>query len=553
MRISSPTAAADFASLMRHWCERDALPHGLCIFVAEGDLLFTNSQFFRLCDIDEKANRATHIRDLLQSVENLPLRSAMTQLIETPLGFGEPSPPLQATENAFVTLACERNPSGHYTLLVEEVANPTADVLAVCPTEIDDLTGLFNRKGFRAAAQLKLQDLDVEGAFLFIDLDRFKAINDTLGHAMGDRVLQVVADRIRAAISEHDIAARLSGDEFAVLYVGGNRPTTAQKVARRICQTLAEPLRVDGQTVYVGASVGIAVYPFDGVAFDELLTYSDLAMYAVKSEEKGNYRFFEPRLAKQATERRLMEVELRKAIEGNQLELYYQPLMDLSRGKLVGFEALVRWRSPTRGLVPPADFIPTAEQSGLILPLGDWVLGEACKEAQQWHDDLIVAVNVSALQLRNRNFFTTVKSIIDVSGIDPRRLELEITESALMSDNVSTIAVLHQLRDLGIRIALDDFGTGYSSINYLRRFPFDKIKIDRSFVSGIDQGKPGNSLVKMIAALGSSLGIPTTAEGVETEGERQSVSSAGCTQMQGYLFSHPLPARDVIQFINRFR
>ena len=379
-----------------------------------------------------------------------------------------------------------------------------------------------------------------EIALLYLDLDRFKPINDTFGHGVGDSVLRIVTDRIEQIIRPHDILARLGGDEFALLQTMGAQPSGARTLARRIIEAVSKPILVDGHTVGVGISIGVAVAPFDAETSASLVQAADLAMYDAKKAGRSQVRFFEPRMNERLQQRRCIEAELATAIEENQFELAYQPVKDVVSDRVVAVEALVRWNHPTLGRVSPERFIPVAEESGLIVRLGEWVLRQACRDATGWSRDTRVAVNVSAVQLRQRQFVATVANALVDAGLPAERLELEVTETALIADAELTVAILTELRSHGVRIALDDFGTGYSSINYLRRFPFDKIKIDRSFVSGIEQNSESMALVRMIAALGTSLSVATTAEGVETEDELDVVRKAGCSQIQGYLLSKPV-------------
>jgi diguanylate cyclase (GGDEF)-like protein len=378
-----------------------------------------------------------------------------------------------------------------------------------------------------------------------LDLDRFKNVNDTLGHPAGDRLLQMVTERLQRVARETDTVARMGGDEFAIVQAGIAQPSDATALALRTIEEVSKPYTIEEQHLIIGTSVGIAVGPEDGTTPDQLLRNADLALYRAKDDGRGTFRFFERGMDAQMQDRRAMEVELRGALIRNEFEVHYQPVMDLARDDVRGFEALLRWRHPQRGLLPPGDFIPLAEEIGFIVPLGEWVLNQACREAASWPDDLEVAVNLSPVQFGTPGLVQVVNGALSSSGLDPARLELEITETTLLQDNEQTLSTLYQLRELGVRIAMDDFGTGYSSLSYLQSFPFDKIKIDRSFISDIADGTGSLNIVRAVAAMAKGLGMSTTAEGVETMEQLQAVRSEGCGMVQGYLFSKPLPASEI--------
>jgi diguanylate cyclase (GGDEF)-like protein len=419
----------------------------------------------------------------------------------------------------------------------------------------DALTQLPNRVLLRekmAEGLARVEQMGEAMAVFYLDLDNFKGINDTLGHPIGDKLLGTVADRIRGAVGEHDTVARLGGDEFAILQRSSN-PHAAGQLARRLVELMSEPMEIDGQEINTGVSVGIAFAPNDGEAADHLMKCADLALYRAKAEGRGTFRFFEQDMDARIQQRRALEVDLRRALASGEFSLAYQPQINLARNELVAVEALLRWNHAERGPVPPSEFIPLAEEMGLIIPLGEWVLRQACTEASRWPDPIKVAVNLSPVQFRNRGLVTTVTQALASARLAPHRLELEITEAVLLQDNETTVTMLHQLRALGVRVAMDDFGTGYSSLSYLRSFPFDKIKIDRSFIKDIERNRDSAVIIKAIAGLGTSLGIETTAEGIETQEQMEIVRRAGCTEMQGYLASPPRPAADVPNLIARFR
>ncbi|MEA2794063.1 MAG: hypothetical protein QOI87_1443 [Bradyrhizobium sp.] len=378
-----------------------------------------------------------------------------------------------------------------------------------------------------------------------LDLDQFKAVNDTFGHPGGDKLLKIVADRLRGIVRETDTIARTGGDEFVIVQAPILDPADATSLAQRIIGLMSEPFDIDGHQAVIGASIGIAVGPGDGLRPDRLLRNADLALYRAKADGRGTFHFFEPAMDLQMQTRRIMEQDLRKALPAGEFELYYQPVVNLASNEISGFEALIRWNHPTKGLIAPAAFIPLAEEIGFIVPMGDWVIRQACATAAQWPGDLHVAVNISAVQFRSSGLMQVIVGALAASGLHPTRLEIEITESVLLQNRETTLAVLHQLRSLGIRIAMDDFGTGYSSLTYLQCFPFDKIKIDRSFVKDITENTGSLNIVRAVAALANGMGMTATAEGVETREQLDKITSEGCTEMQGYLFSRPLPAHEI--------
>lgn len=388
---------------------------------------------------------------------------------------------------------------------------------------------------------------------LCLDLDNFKQVNDTLGHAVGDELLCAVAERLGACVREVDTVARLGGDEFAIIQADTQRPEDAERLARRIVECVAEPYEFDGQRVVIGCSIGISLSPGDGTSGEKLLKNADVALYRAKSEGRGIWRFFETEMDESLQKRRALELDLREALNRNEFQLFYQPLYDVDLDKICGFEALLRWRHPVHGLVSPEQFISVAEEIGIIIPLGEWVLQQACQEAVLWPDDLKVAVNVSSVQFRSPRLLEAFSSALARSKLPPERLELEITESVLLTNNGETTETLHKLRALGLRIALDDFGTGYSSLSYLRSFPFDKLKIDQSFVRDLTDAEGSKVIVRAIVSLGKSLGMRITAEGVQTIAQLNYVAAEGCNEVQGYFFSRPIPASEIPSIIRACR
>jgi diguanylate cyclase (GGDEF)-like protein len=408
----------------------------------------------------------------------------------------------------------------------------------------DTLTGLPNRVSFGDQIRASLARVSRGRHFALhsIDLDRFKEVNDTLGHPIGDQILKQVASRLTGLLRDDDHVTRLGGDEFAVIQSDVSDPAHAAVLATRMIASLSEPFEFDGHTVVIGATVGIAFAPADGTDADELLKKSDMALYRAKAESRGTFCLFEKGMDSRLRERRELEGDLRTAISQGQFELHYQPILNLATRGIAAFEALIRWHHPTRGLVQPNDFIATAEETGLIIPVGEWVLRQACRDAAGWPDGIKVAVNLSAAQFKRGDLVSVVTSALATSGLAPERLELEITESVLLNDEDWVLSVLQSLRALGVRIALDDFGTGYSSLSYLRTFPFSKIKIDRAFVSDIARTADGLAIVQATIQLSEKLGMITTAEGVETLDQMNILDSEGCTEVQGFHISRAVPA-----------
>jgi diguanylate cyclase (GGDEF)-like protein/PAS domain S-box-containing protein len=385
----------------------------------------------------------------------------------------------------------------------------------------------------------------VHVAVLCLDLDRFKDVNDAHGHPVGDLLLKAVADRLRPCIRDTDMVARLGGDEFAIMQAGASQPTDATALASRLIEVIGAPYELGGAQITVELSIGIALAPGDGLDPSQLLKNADLALYRAKSDGHGLYRFFEPEMDARMQRRRMLEIDLRSAIANGQFELFYQPLVDMKTEYVTGFEALLRWHHPERGMILPLDFIAVAEETGLIVQIGDWVLRQACAEAAAWPSGVKIAVNLSPVQFKNKGLLLSVVSALAASGLSPNRLELEITESVLLQDGDMILATLNELRELGVRISMDDFGTGYSSLSYLRKFPFDKIKIDRTFIFDMSDHDESLAIVRAVIAMGSGLGIATTAEGVETPEQFKQLKLEGCTEVQGYLFSPPRPAAAV--------
>src|SRR6185437_8265479 len=416
----------------------------------------------------------------------------------------------------------------------------------------DGLTGLPNRNLLRQQMDeilLHTRRSAEKVAVLVLGLDNFKSVNDTLGHGVGDKLLRGVAKRLRSMLRDEDVLARLNSDEFAIVQTVVTRPEDVVLLSRRLLEAIGDPYLLEGQSVVIGATIGIAMAPGDGEDSEKLLKNADLALTRAKTESRGTFSFFEAGMDARAQSRRKIEVELRDAIQNGVLKPHYQPLVDLSSGRITGFEALVRWPHPDRGMVSPGEFIPVAEETGLINALGVMMLQRACTDAAQWPDDVCVAVNLSPAQFRTSNLLSIVMDTLKQSGLSPKRLELEITETLLLEKSSQVLASLHALRALGVRVSMDDFGTGYSSLSYLRSFPFDKIKVDQSFVRGLDSNRDAQAIIRSIASLGKGLGVTITAEGVETEAELSCLRAEGCHEGQGFLFSRARPNAEIVELL----
>ncbi len=411
----------------------------------------------------------------------------------------------------------------------------------------DALTNLPNRALFHEKLKQELERITAGAqlAVLYIDIDEFKSVNDTLGHLIGDELLKSVAASLSQCAAASDFVARLGGDEFAIVQTAVKTPADVTKLVTRVFDAIREPYECLGHQVTTDASIGIALAPQHGGDLDQILKNADLAMYAAKSAGRRTYRFFEPAMDAQVRARHILEVELRQAITDGALEVYYQPCISLEDNKITGCEALLRWRHSERGMISPAEFIPIAEDTGLINQLGEWVLTTACAEAATWPEDIKLAVNVSPVQFKSGTFALKIVAALAASGLAANRLELEITEAVLIRDDEAALAILHQLRAIGVRIALDDFGTGYSSLSYLQRFPFDKIKIDRCFVNDLGEPDGSSSIVQAIVNIAAARRMTTTAEGVETRQQQELLRALGCAEMQGYLFSPARPAAEL--------
>jgi diguanylate cyclase (GGDEF)-like protein len=516
----------------------DNMNQGLCLFDADNRLVIANRRFAELFGPVEPG----------ASAASLLVGSGLGGLMKHALARQSAvfSCDLPDGRNIAVTQRPIR--TGGWVATYEDItARRETEAKLAHMARHDQLTGLANRLLFREHMVQVLGHAQAPEtiAVLCLDLDGFKLINEGFGHGAGDLVLHTVARRLRDCTRESDLVVRLGSDEFVVVQGGTRQPAAAMTLAHRLIAAVAEPIEVDGQQVVIGTSIGIAVCEAATDTAEMLLRSADIALHRAKADGRGTFQFFEPDMDMLAQARRKLEVDLRGALALDQFELFYQPLVGARNGEIEGFEALVRWRRSEQGLISPAIFIPVAEEIGLIGALGEWVINRACCEAAAWPGELMVAVNLSPAQFRNGALVEQVQAALQLSGLPAGRLELEITESVLLQDEPSVMNTLFGLRNLGVRIAMDDFGTGYSSLSYLRRFPFDKIKIDQSFVQGVVDHDDCRAIVRAVIGLGHSLGIAVNAEGVETSEQRDVLRAEGCGQLQGYLFSKPRPAADI--------
>ena len=536
---------------------------GLCLHGRDGRLEIFNLQFCSILGINPADIRpGMSIRNILEvsvAAGNYPGRDlenvvAERQAFIDRLETGSLLIPL--AKGRLVSIMHCPMPTGGWVATYEDVTDRrAADAKIAYMARHDALTGLPNRLVLNERIEQALIEAGRgrHAALLCLDLDDFKRVNDTLGHPVGDGLLIAVSDRLRACLREVDTLARVGGDEFVVVQSGILRPEDAKLLAERIIDLIQQPFVIDGHQIITGITIGLALIPNDGTDQSTILKNADIALYRAKGDERGTLCFFEAEMDLRLQLRRQLELDMRAGLTNNEFELFYQPLVGLESKQVVGFEALIRWRHPERGMISPGEFIPVAEETGLIVPLGEWVIKQACREASSWPGTIKVAVNLSPNQFKSKNLVPTVIQSLEESGLAASRLELEVTETLLLQDNESTLRMLHELRALGTRIAMDDFGTGYSSLSYLRSFPFDKIKIDQSFVRDLSQRNDSIQIVRAIKGLCAGLGMMTTAEGVETDDQFDTICAEGCTEVQGFLFSPPRPAFEVPAMMERVR
>jgi diguanylate cyclase (GGDEF)-like protein len=538
------------------------IPQGLVLYDASARIIICNQRYIEMFGLSpEVVKQGCTMQRLISHrketgsfdgdvdefcdaiIRNVSLGKGTRQLTEAPGGRA-------------IEIVNQPLKGGGWVATIEDITQRTrADEKIAHMAHYDALTDLPNRLLFRERLEQALKAIrpGERLAVMYIDIDEFKSINDALGHPIGDELLQGVADRLRGCLKETDVAARLGGDEFAVIQTAIKSQSETTHLVDCIHAAIRAPFECTGHLITTDASIGIALAPGDGLDIDQLLKNADLALYGAKGDGRRTYRFFEAGMDARAKARRSLELELRQAINDGSLEAYYQPVVTLDHDKVSCCEALLRWRHPERGMISPAEFIPIAEETGLINQLGHWVLHTACAEAANWPDDIRVAVNVSPVQFKSQTLALNVAAALAASGLAASRLELEITEAVLIRDDEVALEVLHQLRALGVRIALDDFGTGYSSLSYLQRFPFDKIKIDRSFVKDITSAVASSSIVEAVVNIAAASNMTTTAEGVETEQQKELLRVLGCTEMQGYLFSPAIPAVEIRQLLRSHR
>jgi len=532
----------------------ESISQGLCMYDADGRIIMFNERYAKMTGTRSEKLLGRSLLDLIKDRKDAgdfqgDPQSYFDKIVAA-IRAGQSNSTVIITPNGRVFRVIDRPiKGGGWVATLEDVTDwQEAQAKISHMAQHDALTDLPNRRLFRDELDHALHRLarDEQVAVLSLDLDHFKEVNDSLGHPIGDALLTEVAQRLTQSIRQGDTVARLGGDEFALVQVGMDlKASEAAALATRLIETISTPYKIEGNEIIIGASIGIAIAPVDGVSPDHLMQNADIALYRAKSDGRNTFRFFQVGMDSQTQARRLLMLELRTALIRSEFEVYYQPIHDLKQNRIICFEALVRWQHPSRGLVSPAEFIPLAEESGLIVQIGEWVLKKACLDAASWPDSISVAVNLSPVQFRNRHLVANVRSALIASGLSSDRLELEITEAVLLQDVESNLAILHELREMGISVAIDDFGTGYSSLSYLQSFPFDKIKIDQSFIRSISSNKDALAIVRAVAGLGKSLGIRTLAEGVETDEQLSMLRSEGCFEMQGFLFDKPRPADEI--------
>ncbi len=529
------------------------MSEGLCLFSAEEQVILYNQRFSHILGIDPTAIRpGVSLRSFLTlrqeaCTEPHELGYAVEQELAAFRTHVRTPGVVVSTERVWsgrtIATNINRLHEGGWVMTVQDITEKKRIERQIVHLALyDALTELHNRSSFNEQCESRIQ-ADIPCALLYLDLDRFKPINDTLGHAAGDRVLQTVAERIRGQLRKQDAGARLGGDEFAVLLSGCDSVKAAETVANRLLLEIQRPIHCGPATITVSASVGIALAPQHGTSTIDFHRNADFALYNAKEAGRGCFRLFDDSLQVTFQQRRSLERDLRLALSNNELSLHYQPVVDLQRNVVTSFEALLRWQSPTRGNVSPGEFIPFAEEVGIMPELGDWVLRTACAEAASWGNSICISVNLSPTQFRLPNLVERVSVALADSGLAPERLELEITETAMIGDLPGARAILNELRSMGIQIAMDDFGTGYSSLSFLRTLPFTRIKIDRSFVQDLDTKPEAVAIIRAVTGLCLGLGVSATAEGVETERQLEILREEGCGEVQGYLIQRPAEAR----------
>lgn len=532
------------------------MSQGLVMFDAEGRVIICNQRYLDMYGHAHVQPGCTLAELLRQRVETGSFAGdpmAYAQAIITRAAAAKTETRIiEISDGRTIAIANQPMPAGGWVATHEDItARRQAEKQIAYLARHDTLTDLPNRARLREwlTHALTQSHRGRPLAVLHIDLDHFMTLNDSLGHPIGDELLRAVGERLRANVGDNDLVARIGGDEFAVALSDISAASEAAAITTRICDAIRVPYEIAGHTLMVDSSVGISLAPDDGSDADALIKNADLALSRAKSEGRGIYRFFEPEMDARTQARRKIELALKNALPRDEFELFYQPIVNLKTNQITSFEALLRWHHPERGLILPTEFVPVAEEIGLIAPIGDWVIYQSCKEAATWPEHLKVAINLSPAHLARSNIIALITGALAAARLPANRVELEVTEAVLLHATENTLATLHQLRDMGVRIALDDFGTGYSSLSYLRSFPFDKLKIDRSFIKDIGENEESVAIIEAIAMLARALNVTTTAEGVETEQQLREIRRLGFTEMQGFLFSQPLP-RAKVQPVN---
>jgi diguanylate cyclase (GGDEF)-like protein len=551
--------SADIERLNHHFNAMLAhMPQGLCFFNAAQELVVSNALYAELYGFSPEDIRPgmsllrLHEMRIEQGVidtQDGDYAARMLFEIET---VGRSEGTVKLSDGRVVSINANKLPSGGWIATHLDVTDSRKAEARIAHMALHDaLTGLPNRVSFQQEMDRRLAHDDPAEpiALLCLDLDQFKTVNDTLGHATGDELLKEVATRLKECVGDAAHVSRLGGDEFAVIVAGDCVPESLALLCQSIIGNLSAPYDIGGHALRIGASIGLAVSPADGSNPQSLLIAADMALYRAKFAGRGSFRFYEPEMDAETQRQRLLENDLQKALGEDEFELHFQPILDLHQDRITGFEALLRWNHPTRGNISPAEFIPLAEKTGFITEIGAWVLRNAAVQAMTWPADLKVAVNLSPYQFRTKGLLYDVTSALTQARLPASRLELEITEQLMLENTDAVLGMLHDLRALGIRICMDDFGTGYSSLSYLRKFPFDKVKIDRSFVQGVNEAPESIAIIRAITRLAGALGLATTAEGVETPRERDFVQAEGCDEAQGFLIAAPMPSRDVLSFL----
>ena len=563
-------------SILKNWAKRRHLAenrmmrfetaiqnmrHGISMFDAEGKLVICNPTYLELYNL--RSNEIVPGISIDEIFEMRNRNGAAPKIkgvvgshsLEGTREVQDGGSEFELENGRYVSIDRKMMPDGSWVSIHMDITEKKAAEAKISHMAFHDaLTGLANRRQLLEYFQRSLSRTKrgESLAALCIDLDHFKPINDSLGHSFGDKLLCAVAERISSITRGRDMVARVGGDEFFIIQVAQQQPASAIALSQRLVDIISHPFEIDGHSVVLGTSIGVSLAPSDGTDPETLFKNADLAMYQSKSRGRGRFSFFEQTMDDKAHERHQLERDLRKAIVAREFEVYYQPIVNIEEDRVSGFEALLRWNHPYKGLVPPDQFIPLAEETGLIVPIGEWVVNQACLEAKKWGNDLHVAVNLSPVQFRGNKLVPMVRAALAESGLDARLLELEITESLLLQDTEHTIGILQLLKSLGVRIAVDDFGTGYSSLGYLQKFAFDKIKVDRSFIRELHNNPHSIAIIRAVTGLSRSLSMTTTAEGVETREQLDQMIAEGCTEVQGYFFGKPSPACEVAVFLRKF-